>query len=111
MALECGHRSIPTRRAKSGAFGGAEGAIAWFMLRSKPGFDIELDKQLDFVEEVIKPALERVPGVATSGLFGGRERELHVIVDAHALATRGLRLSEVGAALDAEKYLDARELE
>jgi len=84
------------------AFGGAEGAIAWFMLKSKPGFDIEIDKQLDFVKEVIKPALERVPGVATSGLFGGRERELHVIVDAHALATRGLRLSEVGAALDAE---------
>jgi len=84
------------------SFGGAEGAIAWFVLRARPGFDVEIDKQLDFVEEVVKPALERVPGVATSGLFGGRERELHVIVDAQALATRGLRFSEVGAALDAE---------
>ncbi len=84
------------------AFGGAEGAIAWFLLQAKPGVDIEIDKQLDFVEEVIKPALERVPGVATSGLFGGRDRELHVIVDSQALATRGLRLSQIGAALDAE---------
>jgi HAE1 family hydrophobic/amphiphilic exporter-1 len=84
------------------AFGGVEGAIVWFVLQAKPGFDIEIDKQLDFVEEVIKPALERVPGVATSGLFGGRDHELHVTVDPHALATRGLRLSQVGQALDAE---------
>lgn len=85
------------------AFGGAEGAIAWFVLRTAEGAEVvEIDKQLDFVEEVIKPALERVPGVATSGLFGGRARELHVIVDPEALATRGLRFSEVGAALDAE---------
>ncbi len=84
------------------AFGGAEGAIAWFVLQAKPGVEIEIDKQLDFVEEVIKPALERVPGVATSGLFGGRVRELQVVVDPQALATRGLRLSQVGQALDAE---------
>ena len=84
------------------AFGGAEGAIAWFVLSARPGVEIEIDKQLDFVEEVIKPALERVPGVANSGLFGGRERELQVIVDPQALAARGLRFSQVGQALDAE---------
>jgi HAE1 family hydrophobic/amphiphilic exporter-1 len=84
------------------AFGGAEGAIAWFVLAAREGFDIEIDKQLDFVDEVIKPALERVPGVATTGVFGGRDRELQVIVDPQALASRGLRFSQVGQALDAE---------
>ena len=84
------------------AYGGAENAIAWFVLRRLEGADVEIDKQLDFVEEVIKPALERVPGVATSGLFGGRDRELQVFVDPQALTARGLRWSQVGQALDAE---------
>jgi len=84
------------------AYGGAEGAIAWFVLSSISGDDLEIDKQLDFVEDVVKPRLERVSGVSASGLFGGRDRELQVFVDPQALTARGLRLSQVGQALDAE---------
>ncbi|MFQ5743403.1 MAG: efflux RND transporter permease subunit [Acidobacteriota bacterium] len=80
----------------------AEGAMAWFLLRARAGNHIDIETQRDFVEDVIQPALERVPGVAASGIFGGRERELQVIVDPHALAGRGLTLSQVGRALDAE---------
>ncbi len=83
-------------------FGGAEGAIAWFVLRSADGSDIHIADQRDFVEEVIKARLERVPGVSASGLFGGRERELRVDVDVQALVGRGLTLSQLGEALDAE---------
>ncbi len=83
-------------------FGGAEGAIAWFVLRSADGSDIHIAEQRDFVDEVIKARLERVPGVSASGLFGGRERELRVHVDVQALVGRGLTLSQLGEALDAE---------
>ncbi|MCH7824234.1 MAG: efflux RND transporter permease subunit [Acidobacteria bacterium] len=83
-------------------FGGAEGAIAWFLLRSADGSDIRIAEQRDFVEEVIKARLERVPGVSASGLFGGRERELRVDVDVQALVGRGLTLSQLGQALDTE---------
>ena len=84
------------------AFGGAEEATVWFDLSAREGVDIEIAKQWDFVDQVVQPALERVPGVAASGGFGGRDRELRVIVEPRALAARGLTLAEVGRVLDAE---------
>ena len=35
----------------------------------------------NFVDDTIKPELERVPGIGQTNFFGGRERELQVIVD------------------------------
>ena len=84
------------------AMGGAEDATVWFDLSAREGVDIEIAKQWDFVDQVVQPALERVPGVAASGGFGGRDRELRVIVEPRALAARGLTLTEVGRVLDAE---------
>ncbi len=84
------------------AMGGAEDATVWFDLSAREGVDIEIAKQWDFVDQVVQPALERVPGVAASGGFGGRDRELRVIVEPRALAARGLTLAEVGRVLDAE---------
>ena len=79
-----------------------EGAMAWFVLETLPGSEIELENERDFAEEVIKPALERVPGVAAANVFGGLERELQVIVDPQKLAVRGLSLQRLAQALDAE---------
>jgi HAE1 family hydrophobic/amphiphilic exporter-1 len=80
----------------------AEDAMAWMVLSPTEGSDLDMSLQRDFAVDVIKPALERVPGVASANVLGGRERELHVIVDPQALAGRGLTLNQVGRALDAE---------
>ncbi len=61
--------------------------------------DIDVTKKRQFAEEVIEPALERVPGVADCGIFGGNEPELQVIVDADKLAARGLTIADVRRAL------------
>jgi HAE1 family hydrophobic/amphiphilic exporter-1 len=80
----------------------AEDAMAWMVLSPTEGTDLDIGLQRDFAVDVIKPALERVPGVASANVLGGRERELHVIIDPQALAGRGLTLAQVGRALDAE---------
>jgi HAE1 family hydrophobic/amphiphilic exporter-1 len=80
----------------------AEDAMAWMILSPTEGSDLDISLQRDFALDVIKPALERVPGVASANIMGGREREIQVIVDPQALAGRGLTLSQVGRALDAE---------
>jgi HAE1 family hydrophobic/amphiphilic exporter-1 len=78
-------------------------AIAWLILDTLPGYD-HLNVQLyqDFAEDAIETALERVPGVSQSNVFGGLERELQVIVDSQALATRGLTVNEVTRAITSE---------
>ena len=74
-------------------------AIAWFILRPKPGNPVNIYHLRDFAEDFIKPRLERVKGVANSGIFGGQERALRVEVDPYALAARGITLQQMGAVL------------
>ena len=77
--------------------------IVWIKLqRRDPGDSRTVAEELDFVEEVIQTALERIPGVATVNIFGGRERELRVTVDPVRLAARGITLSRLVEALQNE---------
>jgi len=80
------------------------GAMAWFILLRLPErpFEGEIWTLYDFVDDQIKPALERVPGVGQSNFFGGREREMQVIVDHAALAAREVTLNQLATALDRE---------
>ena len=81
-----------------------ETAIAWFVLRAAgerpyPG---DVARLQYFVEDFIKPELERVPGVGAVNIYGGRYAEVHVIVDPARLAARRVTLSQLAAALERE---------
>ena len=73
--------------------------IAWFTLRTLPGNDIDINTLKDFAEDHIESRLERVPGVANSNIFGGAEREMQVIIDPNALASRQLTILDIRNAL------------
>jgi len=79
-----------------------QNAIAWFTLYplKEGGFEGDISTLYDFVDDFIKPEFERVPGVAASNFFGGREREMQVIVDPAKLATRQVTIGQVASALD-----------
>ncbi|MFQ5788968.1 MAG: efflux RND transporter permease subunit, partial [Acidobacteriota bacterium] len=81
-----------------------ENALAWFILlpTEDNSFDGDITELYDFVDDYIKPELERVPGVGLSNFFGGRQRELQVIVDPAELALRRITFNELGAALERE---------
>ncbi|HXV61064.1 MAG TPA: efflux RND transporter permease subunit [Vicinamibacteria bacterium] len=84
--------------------GFAENAVAWFMLvpTEENGYDGDISTLYDFMDETVKPALERVPGIGLANIFGGRERELQVIVDPAKLAARRIGWTELGSALERE---------
>ena len=84
--------------------GFAEGAVAWFLLTTteENGFAGDISTLYDFVDESIKPELERVAGVGQVNIFGGRQRELQVIVDPADLAARRVSYNELAAALERE---------
>ncbi|UCF68970.1 MAG: efflux RND transporter permease subunit, partial [Acidobacteriota bacterium] len=77
-------------------------AMAWFIIYAAEGYDIDVATLFDFVDDEVKPLIERVPGVAQVNIFGGREREMQVIVDPDKLAVRRLTMTQVAAALAAE---------
>ncbi len=61
--------------------------------------DEDLTKLRRFCEDFIETRLERVDGVSNANVMGGREEELQVVVDPHALAARQLTISDVRQAL------------
>ncbi len=61
-----------------------------------------LQQEYDFIDEHVKPRLERIAGIASSNIYGGREREIQVIVDPTALAARDLTIPELMRVLDVE---------
>ena len=79
-------------------------AMAWFILgpSDENGYEGKLYEKYDFADNVIKPEFERVPGVATSRIYGGREREMQVVVDPAELAARQVTINELAAALERE---------
>ncbi|MBU2622234.1 MAG: efflux RND transporter permease subunit [Proteobacteria bacterium] len=85
---------------KSG--GRHEKAIAWMVVSSLEGYKGVLSQEYDYFDKHVKPRLERIPGVASVNIYGGQERELQVIIDQEALASRNVTVPELVRALDIE---------
>ena len=56
----------------------------------------------DFVDDVVAPEFERVPGVAAVNAFGGQRHEMQFLADPVKLAARKITISQLANALDRE---------
>lgn len=65
-------------------------AIAWFALTAKPGNEREMASYSDFVREVVQARIERVPGIAASDAYGGRDNEVRITFDPYETAALGI---------------------
>jgi HAE1 family hydrophobic/amphiphilic exporter-1 len=89
------------------AEGSPENAIAWIIIDVDPELaaslgDFDITTLFDRLDREVKPFLERIDGVAEVNIYGGREREVQVLVDPVALAQRSISPIEVVNALNAE---------
>jgi len=71
--------------------------IAWIMFYADGRDDIA--KYKTFIEDKVKPRLERAEGIANVSVFGGLDREIQIEIDAPKLAARGLTFRDVERAL------------
>lgn len=69
--------------------------ITWIVLRRTEGNTRAIHTYGDFVEDVVKERLERVPGVSRVNRYGGGEREMEIIVDPSMMARYRLTVTEV----------------
>ena len=73
--------------------------IAWFSVTSKPGNKNKVYAYGRLLEDVVQDRLERIRGVGLVNVWGGRRKELRIIVDPQRMARFGLTITEVAAAL------------
>lgn len=73
-------------------------SIAWFVVTSTDS-TVYLPHMQQLVEDMVQPRMERVEGVAAINVFGGVEREIHVVFDPEFLASMQVTISELRNAL------------
>jgi len=64
--------------------------IAWFALTRVPGNERPMASYEDFVREVVRARIERVPGVSKSNAYGGRANEVRITFDPYQAAALGI---------------------
>ena len=73
----------------------AEDSIAWIVIDTKR----PINEVRVVADDVIRPKLERVPGVGAVFMFGGEDREVRVTLDYEAMNARGITVQALRAAL------------
>jgi len=81
--------------------GSDDSPIAWFIVTHDDDNTQPIHEYGDFIEDVIKDRVERVPGVSRVNIFGGSEREIQITVEPSLLARYRLTVSHVVQALRA----------
>ncbi len=73
--------------------------IAWFIINRVEGNTRPIHEYGDFIEDVVKDRIERVPGISRVAIYGGSEREIQITVEPQLLARYRLTVSAVVQAL------------
>ncbi|MDH5824670.1 efflux RND transporter permease subunit [Luteimonas sp. RD2P54] len=81
----------------------SENAFMYFRIgaREDSALDLDLDMMRDYVEDQVRPRLERVTGVSLVQVGGAAQRQVRIEVDPDRLAERGLAMRDVRDALRA----------
>ncbi|MCP4330290.1 MAG: efflux RND transporter permease subunit [Alphaproteobacteria bacterium] len=75
--------------------GSEDTPIAWFIIQRAEPSQLPMFDFGDFVEDVVRDRLERVPGVSSVNVFGGSEREMRVTVDPERMSRYGLTVTDI----------------
>lgn len=79
--------------------GGAEGDsnqnLSFFFVQLLPGTPGPIDNYQRFVQDVVKPRIESVPGVAVVNVNGGPPDDVRITVDLARAATLGIGIPEI----------------
>ncbi|WP_018691719.1 efflux RND transporter permease subunit [Algicola sagamiensis] len=72
-------------------------AFMYFSVVPLPGNPLSLDMNLmrDFVDDYVRPQMERVKGISRIRISGGEEKQIKILIDPHQLVQRGLKVSDV----------------
>lgn len=84
----------------------SENAFMYYAITPLSGnpFNLDMHMVTDFIDDEVRPLMERVPGVSNVRLRDGAERQIQIHIDPEKLAYRGLSLSDVRNAIRARNH-------
>ena len=93
--------ALPTEADESDVevINGSSDEMMWVVLAPKEGFTADDNHYRDLVDDVVVPRLRQVQDVGQFVIVGGTAREVEVIVDPKALASRNLTIGDVATTL------------
>jgi multidrug efflux pump subunit AcrB len=80
-----------------GGRGGANGALTWYFVQKLPGTAGSLTDYAQQVEDIIKPRIESIEGVAGVDILDGSPEQLQITIDPYRAAALGLPLTDIAA--------------
>ncbi|WP_169751178.1 efflux RND transporter permease subunit [Wenzhouxiangella marina] len=86
----------PTVRVGSDQFGDT---MAWFAIQTVEGNTRPIIEYQDFIDEVVRERLERIPGISSATPRGGRPFEIRITFDPYRAAAIGVDLTRIGSRL------------
>ena len=72
--------------------GGANQTLSWFFVQLLPGTPGPIDSYQKYLEDVVKPRIESVPGVALVNINAGAPEELQIRFDPYRAAELGIEI-------------------
>ncbi|MEM1082087.1 MAG: efflux RND transporter permease subunit, partial [Pseudomonadota bacterium] len=76
-----------------------ESTVAWFAILPTAENTRPIIEYQDFVEEVVRDRIERIPGVSSATPRGGRPYEIRITFDPYQAAAIGIDLTNIGSRL------------
>ncbi len=80
-----------------GGQGNANQSLTWFFVQKLPGTRGELTDYARQVEDIIKPRIEAIEGVAGVEILAGAPEELQIVIDPYRAAELGLTLTDIAS--------------
>ncbi len=80
-----------------GGRGSANSALTWFFVQKLPGTPGQLTDYAQQVEDIIKPRIEAIEGVAGVSFLAGAPEQLQITIDPYRAAELGLPLTDIAA--------------
>ncbi len=84
------------------ASGATASPVIWMILKTSAGNEQSVQNYKTFFEDEVRQHIERVKGVSDLFVGSGTEEEMHVIISAEKLASYGLTINDVIAAIQSE---------
>src|SRR5690606_20673804 len=78
-----------------GGGGDANDSLSWFFVQLLPGTEGTIADQRSYIEDVVKPRIESVPGVAAVNVNAGPPDDIRITVDLARAAALGVGIPEI----------------
>ncbi len=80
-----------------GGRGSANGALTWYFVQKLPGTPGKLTDYSRQVDDIIRPRIESIEGVAGVDILDGSPEQLQIVIDPYRAAELGLPLTDIAA--------------